>query len=449
MALGALPSALVDDLVGQRWFAAKGRAVAGSTVVDEIPLRLGLGAAEASLALVEVRFTEGPVETYLLLRPPDRLDALDDPRAGRALLGAVYNAARMDSVAGGTLACWRSDALHDVPLARVEPVRPLGAEQSNTSIRYGDALVLKMYRRLVPGLNPEIEVGSFLTEQTHFRQAPQLLGTLSYRAPDGAVYALGVLQSFVPSTGDLWQGILRRLEGLLADANDAEPARTFESAVQPLERLAKTTAEMHLALASHDDLPAFAPLPIGREDVDGWLQALEGDVAEIATEAGLDPGRIRTRLDGLYGLVGALKTRHHGDFHLGQVLESAEGGLTIVDFEGEPARPLAMRREKRSPLRDVAGLLRSVDYARHTALGERGDSTSVGRLDAWHTAARSTFMRTYLRAIHQGGLRLLPADDGNLRRALDALEVEKALYEVRYERHNRPHLARIPLAALR
>jgi trehalose synthase-fused probable maltokinase len=316
-------------------------------------------------------------------------------------------------------------------------------EQSNTSIRFGNQLILKLFRRLQFGPNPEVEVGRFLTDCTEFRNAPPVVGSASYIDPDGREASLALLQRFEPNRGDAWTTTLQRLRDVLDGADPSE-------SVQAMQRLGETTAELHLALASGTG--DFSAEPIAPSDLGAWLEALEEEVRTAARALArqaiqVDTAALLRRADGLAGLRGALKIRHHGDYHLGQVLERDDGSFVIIDFEGEPAKPLALRREKRSPLRDVAGMLRSFDYARHAAL-RAGDSSAPGRRRAaadWYAAVRDAFLSAYVRTVTAGSESLLP---GDIDAPLAALELDKAAYEVLYELNNRPDWLPIPLAAL-
>jgi trehalose synthase-fused probable maltokinase len=214
-----------------------------------------------------------------------------------------------------------------------------------------------------------------------------------------------------------------------------------------MARLGQTTAELHLALAGGSG--DFSAEPITAQDVALWKRAIHDEVGRAVDalarrQIDVDADALLSRAEGVAALHGALKTRHHGDYHLGQVLERDDGSFVIIDFEGEPAKPLAQRREKRSPLRDVAGMLRSLDYARNAALRGSG-SSAVGRAQEWYAAARQAFLDTYLAAIRREKSHLLPAD---VESPLAALELEKAAYEVLYELDNRPDWLPIPLAAL-
>jgi trehalose synthase-fused probable maltokinase len=251
-----------------------------------------------------------------------------------------------------------------------------------------------------------------------------------------------MLQGFERNRGDAWTTTLARLRSVLAGAEMAE-------SVSAMARLGTTTGDLHLALASGTG--DFASEPIGDSDIALWHAAIADEVRAAvdglaAREIDVDPASILRRVDGVTALRGALKARHHGDYHLGQVLERDDGTFVIIDFEGEPAKPLAQRREKRSPLRDVAGMLRSFDYARNSVLreGDARDARRVSAASAWYAAVREAFLSAYLATTRQHP-RLLPDE---VEAPLAALELEKAAYEVLYELNNRPDWLPIPLAAL-
>jgi maltose alpha-D-glucosyltransferase/alpha-amylase len=428
----ALPAELLASLPEQRWFAGKARRIADARVLD----------SAAELWLAEVVYTDGgPSDTYLLTETLAAETWLERFRQGRVL----------ETSRGARLAFCATRVLGGIDSSRTRPAEPLRAEQSNTSIRYGDALVFKLFRRIqLGGENPDVEIGRFLTERTDFADTPAVAGTLDYTAVDGSLASFGLLQQFVPNRGDAWQGTLQRLDGVLSGE------RPVDSAVEPVRQLGVTTARLHAALASDHALPRFAPEPIGDRDTAEWRAALEAEVRQTATaldgRATLDLAALLQRAAGIDALRGSRKTRHHGDYHLGQVLERPDGSFAIIDFEGEPSRPLAMRTQKRSPLRDVAGLLRSLDYARHAALraGESSDAEPQqrrARADTWHDRARQAFLDGYLGTLRPTAPDLLPSDGAPLDAALSALELEKAAYEVRYELAHRPDWLPIPLAA--
>jgi trehalose synthase-fused probable maltokinase len=422
---------LVEEIQRARWFGGKSRAIRDAQVVDR-----ACWVGDAEVSLVEVQYELGPPETYVLA------ERLEDPSIARALLDR-FRGPPVPTEAGGALVFTPTHLFDAVPREATEPIAPMRGEQSNTSIRFGDALMLKLFRRLQFGPNPDVEVGYFLTEHTHFRGTPAVVGSIDYLSPGGATASLVLLQRFERNRGDAWTTTLKRLTAILDGADT-------RASIEAMARLGQTTAELHIALASGTG--DFSAEPIQDSDVAQWRQAIVDEV-ESAVDAlarrniAVDKQWLLRRAAGIATLKGAQKTRHHGDYHLGQVLERDDGAFVIIDFEGEPSKPLAQRRERRSPLRDVAGMLRSLDYARNTALraGAPADPERVRRAQAWHDAVREAFLDKYLEAVRRAAPTLLPAD---ARPPLAALELEKAAYEVLYELNNRPDWLPIPLAAL-
>jgi trehalose synthase-fused probable maltokinase len=423
---------LVERLRGARWFGGKDRALRSLRVVDHAEWT-----DTDTLSLVEVQYQYGRPETYVVT------ERFPEPAVARTLLRQLHGA-HVPTAAGGELVFCPTHLLGSVPAERTEPVAAMSAEQSNTSVRFGDALILKLFRRLQFGPNPDVEIGRFLTERTTFGGTPAVVGSVDYVAPDGQMASLVLLQRFEHNRGDAWTTTLRRLSAVLDGAELGE-------SIQAMQRLGRTTAELHVALAGGSEAE-FVPEVIDEPDLALWREAilteLDLAVSALARRAvQTDAISLAHRADGIRTLGGAEKIRHHGDYHLGQVLERPDGGFVIIDFEGEPAKPLAQRREKRSPLRDVAGMLRSLDYARNAALrdGNATDAARRARADHWYTAVRGTFLDAYFDVVAQHAPRLLPADPHP---ALAALELEKAAYEVLYELNNRPDWLPIPLAAL-
>jgi trehalose synthase-fused probable maltokinase len=422
-----------EALRAERWFGGKSRPITATRVVDHACWAANAG---AGMSLVEVSYADGPSETYVVT------DRFDDPLVGRALLHH-FGGATLPTQRGGALVFQPTHVFHAVPAHRLEPVAPMRGEQSNTSLRFGDALMLKLFRRLQFGPNPDVEVGWFLTEHTSFEGTPPLAGSLTYVSPTGDEAALVLLQQFEPNRGDAWATTLARVHAVLDGAR-------IDETLPAIRRLGTTTAQLHVALASGTG--DFGAEPITAADLQAWVDALDAELA-IALDAlerhgvSLASGAVKTlrgRAAGLAALEGALKTRHHGDYHLGQVLERDDGAYMIIDFEGEPSRPLAQRREKRTPLRDVAGMLRSFDYARHAAVRAEGHSPAAARIGAaWYQAAREAFLEAYV-AVARARRGLVPDE---VAAPLEALELEKAAYEVLYEVNNRPDWLPIPLAA--
>ncbi|MDX1607056.1 MAG: putative maltokinase, partial [Candidatus Competibacterales bacterium] len=351
------------------------------------------------------------------------------------------------------------------------------AGSSNTGVILGNRLFLKGYRRLQPGLNLELEIGRFLTERSPFANTVPVAGAVEYEAGDGSVATLAMLQGFVVNQGDAWtwtQDYLRRfLDDVLTRPElQEEPAAELHSVYRLMSRtLGQRTGELHRALAVPAGDPAFEPEPVTESDLDQWLDAVEREAAttfdRLAHRLGQFPERprelaervlaLRSRLDTRLAALRpesgfeAVKTRYHGDYHLGQVL-IAEDDFIIIDFEGEPARPLAERRRKHSALRDVAGMLRSFDYAKHAALLVMTEEqpTALGQLqplvEAWRDLIEDAFLSGYREGL--GDCRVHPAEAEQGRRLIALFTLEKALYELRYEIDNRPDWIEVPLGGL-
>ncbi len=343
---------------------------------------------------------------------------------------------------------------------------------SNTTLRVGDKLFLKLYRKLQPGINPEVEIGRFLTDVAHFPNIVPVGGTVEYRGQDGSPCTLALLQAFITNQGDGWDYtvnyLVRFLEDRRATGSVTDDAHGVYLAL--VRMLAQRTAELHVALSTGTDDPAFKPEPITSDDLNKWAaqvareaedsialvlnpeslpEAVRVDAIQLAETRTALAQRIATEHARLKTANG-LKTRHHGDYHLGQVLVK-RNDFIIVDFEGEPARPLAERRAKHSPLRDVAGMFRSFTYARQAALqrcsmtGTEDCARWEPLLQRWEQEAREVFLTVYDEIARAAGLYShLEA----VRPLLDLFEIEKALYELRYELRNRPDWAGIPLRSL-
>ena len=419
--------ALQAWLPQQRWFASKVRGIAQVAVEDWVPIATG------GLAVVGVTLEGGGVERYAvpLLSGDAVRDALADPPFCRALLELVATSgvARGD---GGEVKGARTRAF-PAELPADLPPRPLGAEQSNTSLAFGEALVLKHFRRLQPGVNPEREISWFLTERTSFRATPRLAGDLQYRSRAGESATLAVVQELVRDATDGWRWVLSEL-----DRDGASPT------LAAFRELGTQTAALHLALASDASDPAFAPEPITAADLTAWADAVRKQIEAARSVLGADRAvpQVPDVTAGLAALADRQKIRHHGDFHLGQTLRRPDGGFMIIDFEGEPARALEERRHKHAALRDVAGMLRSIDYAAAHARGAARDE----RAETWAREAGAAFAGAY-RAM-AGAAPFLPTSSEAFDRAVAVFVLEKAAYEVVYEANNRPDWIEIPARGL-
>ena len=407
---GLTSEELLALVTGARWFAAKDRVPEEAEVVG-VPVEDGL----VALAIVEVRFGAGTHEHYqVALGADDRpVDAFDRPEV----------AARLASLAG-------------VP-AEGARVTPLGVEQSNTSVVLDELHVLKLYRRLEAGPNPELEVLAALGAQG-FENAPRLEGALTTSGPPLET-ALASVTALVPSVGGGWELVLESFR----DDPSWLPERAW--------RLGEVTAALHAALAAHDTEPQFAPEEPSGEAL--GLLAAEIDEEIGSTFASLPEddalGAVAHRSEDLRDLVqelaavgpSGLAIRTHGDYHLGQVLWTPDGDWVVIDFEGEPARSLPERRRKRSPLRDVAGMTRSFAYVGDASLLLEGIEAPPG----WVEACRTAFVDGYLASADE---RLLPSSRGGFDRLLALYELEKLVYELRYETRNRPDWAAIPIVGM-
>jgi len=530
-----LAAVLPDVLRRRRWFGGKARGVRSLRIESAIPLADGArGSVDgrgALALLLRVEQHEGEADTYalpvafaagdraerLLATQPEaalaRLqvrhrgivehgvlyDAMHDPSFGRLLLETIAGRRSLRGEDGEVVGAVTTSA---APLLRdtADLAPALGsAEQSNSSLIYGDRLVLKLFRKVESGTNPDLELSRHLAARG-FLHTPPLAGWLELRRGKGGSAAepstLALLQAYVPNEGDAWSYSLdafgrylervmtrpertppqleeRPLLELAAEDPAPEVAAALGLYVGTATLLGTRTAEMHLALAAPSDDPAFAAeafTSLYQRSLYQSIRTLSGRTLRLlrATLARLpDADRaVATELVGarqalldrvaplLAGRIDALRLRTHGDFHLGQLLYTGRD-FVIIDFEGEPARPLSERRHKRSPLRDVAGMVRSFDYVAHAGLAEaqrRGvvPAEQLPLAEAWarywQRWAAATFARSYFaRAV---GAPFLPVADDDRALLLDAFLLEKALYELSYELDHRPEWAGIPLRGI-
>ena len=402
-------------LAAARWFRAKQHEVADVTEIDRAPLT-----PTADLVMVEVSYRDtSQRDRYLLLLTAGREPA-DGDGAWRALAAAMRDERSVEGSRGRFVGRWTGV----IALDANDVERLLKVEQSNTSVVIGERLILKLYRLVEAGDNPDLEISAFLTD-AGFADTPALAGSIVYHSADGWVAAAAMLQEFVRSAGDAWAAMLGAL------------ASTPAAGVEMARSIGAVTAALHATLASRPDDPAFPARPATVAETAAWRASAERQLAQAVGAVSGEAHRrlvdvaptLRERFADTFGAAtgDARVTRIHGDYHLGQLLSRRDGGFTVVDFEGEPARPLAERREPSSPLRDVAGMLRSLDYAARTA--ERSSGLDPA---PWLADARGAFLDGYG-----------PADEA----LLAAFELEKACYEIRYEAGNRPDWLWLPLAA--
>jgi maltose alpha-D-glucosyltransferase/alpha-amylase len=521
----SLAQTLPGFLARSRWFGGKARSIKRTEILDffELPQ----ARTSFLLALVQVVYMDGDAETYLiplafskgeraesvLQETPNSViarlrfredgstgllhDAMVESDLCRDLL-ATFGRRRRIKAGDGELVISTTEHFRRLSGGTPGALTPsvVQAEQSNTSVIYGDRFILKLIRRLAPGVNPDLEISRFLTEK-RFPHAPVIAGALEYARPREEPVTLAILQGFVPNQGDAWRftqdSLCRFLETLLA-RKDQLPApkrakgRLLDMSAQPppdalgemigpylaeVRLLGQRTAELHLCLASSTDRPAFAPEPFTKLYQRSLYQSMRSLTTQVFSllrrrlrdlpEPGL--GLAKRILGSEKSLVErfrslttlkttALRIRCHGVYHLGQVLHTGND-FVIIDFEGEPARPISERRIKRSPLRDVAGMLRSFHYAAYSALFNQqacgmivdGDMDFLEAwMEAWHLRAGGWFLESYLSKAREG--RYLPERKEEIEVLLDAYMLEKAIYELGYELNNRPQWVRIPLQGI-
>jgi maltokinase len=425
--------AVIEYVTQQRWYGAKSRSVTHSEVLDSVELRTT--DPHFTLELVEMRYDTGAHDIYQLLHGDTEIDGLDHPAAARELVHAMRAGLALQG-AEGTVEFRPVEGFAGLGRELLD-ARPVGGEQSNTSLVFDDELILKIFRRLEPGINPELEMLRFLTEHG-FANIAALGGWYAYSG--GPLSAtLGILQEFVRNAEDGWELALEEI-GTVPDRF-----------LTRLRRLGEVTGEMHTVLGSDSNDPAFcAETPsvesLGLltatvdEEIESVFLSLPEDDEHLAPIIGRGE-EVREQLRSLTyaGATGKI-IRTHGDYHLGQTLWS-ENDWVILDFEGEPARPVTERRRKRSPLRDVAGMLRSFAYAAIAA--ELLHDTPAP--EGWEDEARVQFLDGYLETADPT---LLPSGASAIERLLTVFELEKAVYELRYELDNRPDWVRIPVAGI-
>lgn len=497
----AFREALPAYIRERRWFGGKSRTIRSASIADAVPLPGN--APLAYLCFVQLEYEIGPSDTYALplalangpqaseLRrsAPQALvltveeltgdgalyDATYDPAFCSLLLGIIERDERFAGSEG---------LLHGEPTRAFAKLRGTGelaprislAEQSNTSIIYSDRLILKLFRRIVPGLNPDLELGRYLTEQGQFVQIAPVAGSLSYASTAAEPVTLGMLLGFVPNRGDAWSYMLELLEQLkqLAEVRSQQSERNqrseatfgeydFEPSLMAVWQLGQRTGEMHMALAAPTSDAAFAPEPFTQQQAIAEVAAMNAltdqvvqttrerlaqqpsDVQPMLQQILSSEAAIRARFAVLATTpLTALCTRTHGDYHLGQVLVTPDEDFVIIDFEGEPARSLAERRIKRSPLRDLAGMLRSFEYAMATVVA--GDPQHAVWARWWVTEAKEQFLRGYY--LTAGTATFLPTTYSERDVLLDAYLIEKAVYELQYELNNRPAWVPIPVQGI-
>ncbi len=559
--LNLLQQLLPNYLQHQRWFGAKSRTIASVAVLDAVPFPRHLpsiadanpagdsgpevltaptaAGANCALVFLQLTYDDATADTYELPLCISSGEAAEQVRAtasgsiiatlntvaGPAVLhdGTADEAFRQQLLsliasngdlpaANGRIQAQKSAAFDDARGAETLTARTGSAEQSNTSILYGGKLIMKLFRRLQPGENPDTEIGRFLTEVAHFPRIAPFLGDIRIVAQDGSEAGesttLAMLQGLVQNEGDGWQWTLEELSQYFDSCvtcpvpqdTGSFPAFTTDAATPEAARehagfylegaalLGRRTAEMHLALATPTDNVAFRVEPFAAEDLSSdaarieaqitrTLEALRRGMTSFAADSELADSTVDT--DSTSDLAAMIlsqrrellararsltevgpeaagqRIRIHGDYHLGQTLR-AKADFVILDFEGEPARTLAERRAKQSPLKDVAGMLRSFSYAAYAGLAAftqrhpANNAHDAKNLEAWTqtwlNAVSTEYLRAYKTTIAEHP-RLVP-EPAQAQMLLNAYLLEKALYELLYELNNRPAWVRIPLLGI-
>ncbi len=545
-----LEEALRAWLPTRRWFGGKARTVKGVHVQEVIPVSLpggsrsneasekplsggALGPIEsvhgenAFLVLVQVEYGQTEPDLYVLplacgvggeaeairrdwptlilanisLGGPSEEGVLYDGMGNRGLcLALLDRMARRRHMNGNQ---GQIDAIHTAVLGKLRQEGSLGlepsvskSEQSNSSVIYGDKLILKFFRRLEGGVNPDLEISRFLTAR-HFTGSPPLAGALEYRRAQGEPITVAMLSSFVPGCKNAWEYTLETLSRYY-ERIQTQPAESRSMAqvlpdlvtrqvnelpatareligtyLESARTLGERTAAMHLALAAETRDPAFAPEPFTPHAQRGLFESMRNmtsrtlhilglkwsslppDLQRLAQEVLKREDDLVKRFRVIYERsFNTVRIRHHGDYHLGQVLYTGKDFL-IIDFEGEPAIPLSERRLKRSPLRDVAGMIRSFHYAAHAALleqAERGTlhGTETGLMASWGRFwsrwVGVSFFGAYRKAA--GAAPFFPPSERDLQAMMEIYLLRKAVYELGYELNHRPSWAGIPLQGI-
>ncbi|MGI8803451.1 MAG: maltokinase N-terminal cap-like domain-containing protein [Solirubrobacteraceae bacterium] len=440
---------LADWISTQRWFGAKARDVAQFNILDVVVLRREPPAL--ALTIVEARFGAGTHELYhvpigvraaaedwtteVVCAAEDftAYDALADAEQ-TALLALLLGSGAVVEDGESSVEFWWEGGQAVGPGT---PSRKMGVEQSNTSIVFDERLVLKVFRKVEPGINPELEMLRFLAGHG-FEHIAKLEGWFEYSG-ELMDATLGVMQQFIPGAVDGWH--------LAQDALLETDGDFFAR----LEELGAVTGRMHAALASDSENPDFAPEEPSDENVSLLSATIDEQIERVFLELPDHPalapivGRgpdLRDRLQLLSHIgIGGRLIRGHGDYHLGQTVLGPDGWV-VLDFEGEPGRPLRERRRKHSPLRDVAGMLRSISNA--ALAGELLFDLPAASPD-WEARARERFLRGYLAEVDQN---LLPAGRQAIEKLLSIFELDKLLYELRYELNNRPDWLAVPVTAI-
>jgi maltose alpha-D-glucosyltransferase/alpha-amylase len=528
-AIVELGASLAKSLPTRRWFGAKARTVRNVQIFDSIPVPREKPIAY--FTLLNAEYAEGDTDSYalplsyraaekgsknahsqrmallnvdsvgkLFFEEGELYDALWNKDLATELIETIANSRRLRGKVGEIVAATATlRSVKERLQAALQPAaetRVMETEQSNTSVVYGDKLIMKVLRRLEAGIHPELEIGQFLTERVPFKYTPSVLGSLEYRPIYGSPTTLAILYDYVANKGDAWQYTLEELGKYYSMISTSQPrmepydmpagasqlslirgdapqhvAKLIGPYIDSASLLGERTAELHVALAKDREDPDFRPEEFSHfyqrglyhEMLNMKDQSLHllrvnlGDLKDPVQEEARRVLGLEEQIEQIYQPIRdrrltGMRMRNHGDYHLGQVLYTGND-FVIIDFEGEPARPLSERRLKRSPLRDVAGMLRSFNYASFVALFDRMAPSGSGQISVlepwarfWRTWVSAAYLKSYFTTAGTAGF--LPRTQEETDFLLNAYVLHKVLYELAYELNNRPQWLRIPLQGM-
>jgi maltose alpha-D-glucosyltransferase/alpha-amylase len=499
---------LPNHIHSARWFGSKARTLRDLRVAEQLPV--SPGAEGARLWLVEIDYLDAPSETYTIpvkiasgegahsitQSAPQAVVAHFVANNGAVLCDAIWDSTfrsqlfeaivqrRTLTAQAGQFVGVAKDHLETLDAGISERSHVLSAEQSNSSMLFDNKFFLKLYRKLEDGVNPDVEITRFLTEQTDFPNVPAFVGALEYRRAKAQPSVVCLLQRAVANEGNVWtltvDALGRYYDRVLERKGDfqkeaAPPAGLLEELIggvypEKVNLLGQRTGELHRALASRSDDAAFAPEPFNAMTQRSVYQNMRTSLRRVFTslQKKLSDVPVKFRNEAREVLAAekeilarekrlldrrtnAAKIRIHGDYHLGQLLYTGKD-FVILDFEGEPARPLSDRKMKRSALRDVAGMMRSFQYAAYAALWQpamrKEDVPFLERwADLWYRQTSSMFLQSYLKTT--AGAIFMPNNSEDLQIMLEAYLLDKAVYEIGYELNNRPNWVLIPIRGIK
>src|SRR6201984_3412184 len=499
---------LPNHIQNSRWFGSKARNFRNLKVTEQ--LGFSPDADGARLWFVQVNYLDAPTETYAIpvkiasgetahsmtQNAPHAIVAHFGRRNGAILCDAIWDAAfrsqlfeaivrrRTLKTQGGQFVGLTTSGFESEDFDVATNSHVLSAEQSNSSMLFDNKFFLKLYRKLEDGMNPDVEITRFLTEQTDFPNVPAFVGALEYRRAKANPTVVCLLQRAIANEGNVWtltvDALGRYYDRVLERKADlqnetAPPGALINELVggvypEKVKLLGQRTGELHLALASRNDNPAFAPEPFNamaqrsvyqsmRTSLRRAFTSLEKKLSDVPAKFRSEAREVLTAEQEILARerrlldhrTNAAKIRIHGDYHLGQLVSTGKD-FVILDFEGEPARPLSDRKLKRSALRDVAGMMRSFQYAAYAALCDpamrKEDVPFLERwADLWYRQTSSMFLQSYLSTT--SGAMFIPKDTAHLQVMLEAYLLDKAVYEIGYELNNRPSWVLIPIRGIK